>query len=195
MNPYSSGLSYYFHDFWQDTSHPVTGRLPFVDGGPWKLLSILFLYYMFVRHWGPAMMKSREAFDLKWIMVAHNVFLVLLNGVCFIIALPYSRFGMTTWECRQYDHTKPEFQEHLLMAFGYTYYVSKFLDLADTIFFVLRKKYRNISNLHVFHHSVMPFAGWVGLKYSAYHCAGFIPFINGFIHAIMWVQFCVSLKQ
>lgn len=75
-------------------------------------------------------------------MLAHNVLLILLNGVCFIIALPYSRFGLSTWECRHYDHTKPEFKEHLLMFFGYVYYISKFLDLADTVFFVLRKKFR-----------------------------------------------------
>lgn len=45
------------------------------------------------------------------------------------------------------------------MFMGYTYYVSKFLDLFDTVFFVLRKKTRNVSGLHVFHHSVMPIAG------------------------------------
>lgn len=60
----SSGLSYYYHDFWQETSHPFTGRLPLVDGGPWKLFSILFLYYMFVRHWGPRMMKVKPPFCL-----------------------------------------------------------------------------------------------------------------------------------
>jgi len=187
-----SGLSYYYHDFWQETSHPFTGRLPLVDGGPWKLFSILFLYYMFVRHWGPRMMKNREPFNIKWIMLVHNVFLILLNGVCFIISIPYSRFGLSTWECRHYDHTKPEFKEHLLMFFGYVYYISKFLDLADTVFFVLRKKFRNISGLHVFHHSVMPFAGWIGLKFSAYHCAGFIPFVNAFIHTIMYTYYALA---
>lgn len=181
-------VNYYYYDFWQDTAHPFTGRLPLVDGGPWKLMGLLYVYYMFVKHWGPRFMKNRQPYNLKWIMVVHNIFLVLLNGICFIISLPYSRFGLSTWECRPYDHTKPEFKEHLLMALGYVYYVSKFLDLFDTIFFVLRKKFQNISGLHVFHHSVMPCAGWIGLKYSAYHCAGFIPFVNAFIHTIMYVS-------
>lgn len=182
---YVNNIYYYYYDFWQDTAHPFTGKLPLVDGGPWKLFALLYVYYMFVRHWGPTYMKNREPYNLKWIMVVHNIFLVLLNGICFLISLPYSRFGLSTWECRPYDHNKTEFKEHLLMAFGYVYYVSKFLDLFDTIFFVLRKKFANISGLHVFHHSVMPFAGWIGLKYSAYHCAGFIPFVNAFIHTIM----------
>jgi len=147
---------------------------------------------MFVKHWGPAFMKDRPAFNLRWVMVVHNVFLVLLNGICFVISLPYSRFGLSTWECRQYDHNSKELSEHLLMFMGYVYYISKFLDLADTVFFVLRKKFRNISGLHVFHHSLMPLAGWIGLKYSAYHCAGFIPFINAFIHTVMYVYYALA---
>jgi len=185
-------VSYYYYDFWQDNSHPVTGRLPLVDGGPWKLFGLIWLYYMFVRHWGPAYMKNRPAYDLKKWMLVHNIFLVLLNGICFSIAVPFSTFGLTTWTCKKYDHTSSYAGEHILMLMGYTYYVSKFLDLADTVFFVLRKKQRNVSGLHVFHHSVMPVAGWVGLKFSAYHCAGFIPFVNAFIHTIMYTYYALA---
>lgn len=183
----ASGIFYYYHDFWQDTSHPFTRRLPFLEGGPWKLFSLLFIYYMFVRHWGPQWMKHREPFDLKWVMFTHNVSLTLLNGVFFIWSLPYTRLGLSTWECKPYDHTSTEFTEHFLLFLGYGYYITKFLDMADTIFFVLRKKFRHISGLHVFHHSGMPLAGWIALKYSVYHCTGFVPFVNAFIHTIMWV--------
>lgn len=185
-------IHYYYYDFWQVYSHPVTGRLPLVDGGPWKLFAIVLLYYMFVKHWGPAYMKHRQPYHLKWVMVVHNVTLVLLNGVCLLVSLPYSRFGLTTWDCRKYDAQSKNIGEHVLMFMGYTYYISKFLDLSDTVFFVLRKKFRNISGLHVFHHAMMPFAGWVGLKFSAYHCAGFIPFINAFIHTIMYTYYALA---
>lgn len=34
--------------------------------------------------------------------------------------------------------------------------------------------------------------GWVGLKFSAYHSAGFIPFINAFIHTIMYTYYTLA---
>ncbi|GFU15986.1 elongation of very long chain fatty acids protein, partial [Nephila pilipes] len=39
-------------------------------------------------------------------------------------------------------------------------YLAKNLELLDTIFFVLRKKYNQISFLHVFHHSVVLLVYW-----------------------------------
>ena len=35
------------------------------------------------------------------------------------------------------------------------------------IFFVLRKKNSQVTFLHVYHHSIMPFTWWFGVKFSA----------------------------
>lgn len=47
------------------------------------------------------------------------------------------------------------------------YYICKITELLDTVFFVLRKKQNQITFLHVYHHTLMPFCGFVGLKYFA----------------------------
>lgn len=39
------------------------------------------------------------------------------------------------------------------------YYISKFTEFFDTLFFLLRKKNQHVSTLHVIHHGVMPFSG------------------------------------
>ena len=50
--------------------------------------------------------------------------------------------------------------EPLKMVYAaYIYYFSKFPELFDTIFFVMRKRYDQVSTLHVIHHGAMPFAG------------------------------------
>lgn len=49
---------------------------------------------------------------------------------------------------------------------AYLYYFSKFIEFADTIFFVLRKKYTHVSTLHVIHHGVMPMSVWFGVKFT-----------------------------
>lgn len=46
------------------------------------------------------------------------------------------------------------------------YYISKFTEFFDTLFFILRKKNEHVSTLHVIHHGCMPFSVWMGLKFA-----------------------------
>jgi hypothetical protein len=39
------------------------------------------------------------------------------------------------------------------------YFISKFTEFFDTFFFVLRKRYDQVSTLHIIHHGIMPFSG------------------------------------
>ena len=44
-----------------------------------------------------------------------------------------------------------------MAAVTHIYFLSKFVEFLDTIFFILRKKFRNVSNLQLIHHGLMPF--------------------------------------
>lgn len=46
------------------------------------------------------------------------------------------------------------------------YYIAKFTEFFDTLFFILRKKTEHVSTLHVIHHGCMPFSVWMGLKFA-----------------------------
>lgn len=46
------------------------------------------------------------------------------------------------------------------------YYIAKFTEFFDTVFFNLRKKTEHVSILHVIHHGCMPFSVWLGLKFA-----------------------------
>lgn len=45
------------------------------------------------------------------------------------------------------------------------YFAAKIIELLDTVFFVLRKKNRQISFLHLYHHTMMPICAWIGTKF------------------------------
>ena len=47
---------------------------------------------------------------------------------------------------------------------AWVFYVSKFIDMFDSFFFVLKKKFSHLSFLHVFHHGIMPFECWWGTR-------------------------------
>ena len=71
--------------------------------------------------------------------------------------------------------------------------ISRFLDLADTTFFVLRKKNTQLTFLHVYHHTIVPFLCWMSLKYNAT-----IPIIRLFmlfntaIHTAMYAYYSLA---
>ncbi|NXT65105.1 ELOV4 protein, partial [Chaetops frenatus] len=71
------------------------------------------------------------------------------------------------------------------------YYVSKGIEYLDTVFFILRKKFNQISFLHVYHHfsiilffpklhDDLPFCSWT---------AFFGAQMNAFIHVIMYMYY------
>jgi len=72
------------------------------------------------------------------------------------------------------------------------YYIAKITELLDTVFFVLRKKQRQISFLHLYHHTLMPVCAFIGVKYFAGGHGTLLGFINSFIHIIMYAYYLLS---
>jgi hypothetical protein len=137
-------------------------------------------------------MRNREPFDLRNVMIFHNTFLVLLNGIGLMIALAGTNFGAITLECKPFNPDSGDRTDQILLYLGYTYYLSKFIDFLDTIYFVLRKKDSHVTGLHVFHHTMMPFWCYIFFKFSTYTNNGFIPLINAFVHTIMYTYYALA---
>lgn len=92
------------------------------------------------------MMKDRQPMNLKWIMFIHNVALVLVNGLGFMTALFGTQFFKLTFKCDKFDPSSSKMEDQVLFYLGYTYYITKFVDFLDTVYFVLRKKNSHISS-------------------------------------------------
>ena len=71
------------------------------------------------------------------------------------------------------------------------YYFSKIIELMDTILFILKKNQRQITFLHVYHHSTMPLLWWIGTKWIP---GGQCIFNNVFF--LLWIVFfkAVSIR-
>lgn len=77
--------------------------------------------------------------------------------------------------------------------FLYVHYMSKFLDYFDTLFIVLKKKDRQYSFLHTYHHSTIgPI--WGLLLFLGVHggtvCFGAL--LNSFVHVLMYTHYFVT---
>lgn len=75
---------------------------------------------------------------------------------------------------------------------SHTYFILKVADLLDTVFFVLRKKEKQISFLHLYHHTGMVVLTWNAAKYYPGGHSIFTGFLNSIIHIVMYAYYLVS---
>ncbi|EFN67525.1 Elongation of very long chain fatty acids protein 7 [Camponotus floridanus] len=74
------------------------------------------------------------------------------------------------------------------------YFTLKIIELADTVIFILRKKYNQISFLHVYHHTITVITTWIICKYVPGGMWTFVMLPNCAVHVIMYMYyFCACL--
>lgn len=152
-------LHFLLIDSWDYYGDPRSKRLPFMSGPPYAVGLLVLLYVLGVKWLGPIAMRNRQPYELRTFMFVYNCFLVGFNTAAFLLSMWTTEWMYRSWDCSPLDPTSRSLKDNLIVYFGWMYFVSKFLDWMDTIFFVLRKKFHQASFLHVFHHAVMPLIG------------------------------------
>lgn len=69
---------------------------------------------------------------------------------------------------------------------------SRLLELIDTLWICLRKKNRQITFLHVFHHSFVLLMTWFYFKLAPGGSSVMFPIVNGTVHTIMYIYYIMS---
>jgi hypothetical protein len=54
-------------------------------GMPWAVISLCAAYLYFVLKAGPKLMQNREAFELKTVLSAYNIFQMVINSFIFVM--------------------------------------------------------------------------------------------------------------
>jgi len=156
----------------------------------WPTIALSASYYLIVRYIGPRLMKDREPFNLKYVMLAYNLFQTVFNSWIF-----YKVFWLWrdhySWTCQPVDYSQ---SLHGLAAVDVTwwYFFSKFIDFFDSFFFVARKKFSHLSSLHVVHHGGLPIAVWFGPKFVGGGHTTFCGFLNSGVHVAMYLYYFLA---
>ena len=114
-----------------------------------------------------------------------NLFHSSLQGLVHAWLWRYS------FRCQPVDYSDDP-DELVVASLCWWYYFCKFTEFLDTIFFVLRKKFDQITNLHVIHHSIMPIAVWWGVKFTPGGHATFFGILNTFVHIVMYTYYLLA---
>ena len=74
----------------------------------------------------------------------------------------------------------------------YVYFLNKFVEFADTFFFIARKKFRNVNRLQLIHHSIMPIFTFLIIRWVPGGHETFAAMFNSFIHIIMYSYYFLA---
>lgn len=102
-------------------------------GSPWPVVLIIALYLKFVQNWGPWVMASRKPFCLKTVMNVYNFTQIVLNVYIGTTGIYNSIFADDyDWVCEPINQKSSPARRKLLFV-TYLYFLSKIVDLLDTV--------------------------------------------------------------
>nr|WAH70729.1 ELOVL fatty acid elongase 7a [Eleutheronema tetradactylum] len=181
-----SSAALIYDEFFQNADPRVENW--FLMASPFPQALIILGYIYFVTSLGPRIMENRKAFDLKKVLIVYNFGVVALS---FYLSYEFIMSGWGTgysFQCDLVDYSDSP-QAMRMASVCWLYYFSKFIEMFDTVFFVLRKKNSQVTFLHVYHHSIMPFTWWFGVRFAPGGLGSFHGLLNCFVHIIMYTYY------
>ncbi|CAF0714199.1 unnamed protein product [Adineta steineri] len=180
----------HYNELWKETkenySDPRTSDL-FMMSSPLPTALICLGYFVFVAM-GPTLMANRPAFNIRQILIVYNFAMVALSGYLFYEFLAAGWLNGYSLGCQPVDYSRsPDAMRMVRVC--YLFYLSKFIELLDTVFFIMKKNFRQVSVLHVIHHGIMPISWWFGIRFVAGGFGTFHSCINSFIHFLMYLYY------
>jgi len=138
-------------------------------------------------------MRHREAFHIpSWILFIYNMALVILSIYMFeeiVVGIYRSRYNLL---CQRMVVSKDKNEMKVTNALWF-YFFSKAIEFMDTIFMVVRKRFTQITFLHVFHHSTMLIIWWIVMTWIPGGQAWFGPVLNSAVHVFMYAYYGLSV--
>ncbi|CAH1401324.1 unnamed protein product [Nezara viridula] len=159
-----------------------------------QMAAVLTLYFSMILI-GPSLMKKYSPFRPKRWLLAYNILQVICN--VFLLYLIFDCCGLGIF--RVWNHvcdpvsSSVGFDQQVqfkVLRLMYVYYLIKIFDLIDTVFLILMKK--QLSFLHLFHHSSMVFSIWVTTSFFREQIGIFFGFMNTLVHAVMYCYYFLS---
>nr|XP_022906062.1 elongation of very long chain fatty acids protein 7-like [Onthophagus taurus] len=153
-----------YKKFNYELADPRSNNFLFISS-PFKLLTLLAVYLWFCLRAGPHFMKNRKPFQLRKTLIVYNLCQIFLSLYFFIKAGEMWIYEYDL-RCAPVDYSINPRNQYLV-GICHIYFLSKISELLDTVFFTLRKKYSQVTALHLYHHTLMVFLAWLGVKYFA----------------------------
>ncbi|RUS88772.1 hypothetical protein EGW08_003489 [Elysia chlorotica] len=178
-----------FYETSMEASDQRTKDWPLIESPVPTVLAVTG--YFFIVWAGPKVMENRKPVHLGHLLTAYNFFLVALSSyMTYEFAMSAYLAGYSLG-CQGVDYSRSPLALRMASV-CWVYYISKFVEVLDTVFFILRKKNNQITFLHVFHHGTMMLNWWLCVRFVPGGCSFFHAMLNSFVHVIMYSYYGLS---
>ncbi|KAH0944874.1 hypothetical protein HN011_003725 [Eciton burchellii] len=157
---------------------------------PLSLILLIGCYLYFIYSFGPKYMEKRQPFKVDRLVQIYDFLQIILSLVIFVEAVQFwSKHYILGCEPVDYSNTPKAIR---VAKYVWLFFIIKVFDLMDTILFVLRKKQKQVTFLHVYHHVGMLIGCWCCAKFFPGGHITFLGLINSFVHVIMYLYYLLS---
>jgi len=155
-------------------------------------------YFMNVEYWGPIVatvgyllfcyfgkkiMMKREPFQLKGTMLVYNFYQTFFNSYCiYLFVTAHRAQGLKLWG----NYPDMGRASWGISQVVWLHYNNKYVELLDTFFMVMRKKFDQLSFLHMYHHTLLIWSWFVVMRLEPVGDCYFGSSVNTFVHVIMY---------
>ncbi|KAL1982245.1 hypothetical protein VTN96DRAFT_1614 [Rasamsonia emersonii] len=173
--------------------YPVTQfrfRVGVTPMSTFKETFVMISLYYFTIWAGWELMKKRQPFKLKTLFMLHNFVLTVISGA--LLALFLEQIIPSLWKHGLYKCicSGPGWTKQLVVLY-YLNYLTKYFELLDTIFLVLKKK--PLTFLHTYHHGATAFLCYTQLIGRT--PLSWVPItLNLTVHVIMYWYYFQSAR-
>ncbi|KAF5282864.1 hypothetical protein FQA39_LY17460 [Lamprigera yunnana] len=180
-----------FDFYFKDLADARVQEWPLMSN-PLKIMGIIATYLYGVYVFLPSYMTEKKPYSLKKVIVIYNIFQV---GACTLLIYGIATSGWTTHYklvgCQPVDYSDSQMAVQMA-AFMWWNMILKLIEFIETVFFVLRKKFNQVSFLHVYHHVSTLIMAWLVCKYFPGGMLSFTVMLNSFIHILMYTYYLLS---
>ncbi|KAK3091204.1 hypothetical protein FSP39_017937 [Pinctada imbricata] len=140
----------------------------------------IFCVYLVLIALSPVWQRVTNPLKLRPFLIVHNfacssISVYCLGGFMYLLSQSQSTFEKGSSE---------SFQPYFHM-----YYITKLIELLDTIFMILRHKQRQISFLHVYHHSSMLLLSDIAYHVYPWPAISVYLAVNSFVHIVLYLYY------
>ncbi|XP_026666720.1 elongation of very long chain fatty acids protein 7-like [Ceratina calcarata] len=163
----------------------------FLVSSPLPITFLTFAYLYFVLKCGPRYMEGRPAYKLYRFIRLYNIFQIVSNAMIIYATIEAGWYKDYFIYCVKVDFTDSP-QAMKFASISWYLLLLKIIDYIETGMFVLRKKQRQVSFLHLYHHVSTAWLAWAHIKYFTSGISLILPIVNCAVHVLMYTYYLLS---